>query len=898
MEQNSHNKSTRRGDFMTNIWGFLTQTLSVSVIAALILLIKTLLNDKLSPRWQYGIWSILAFRILFPVPVKAKIILPIPVWVETLKSIVEKGLNSNYSDVYIPAKLTHIFPNAVGVPKSITDWIFVIYAVGIIVSLMWYMVSYLKLRQMLKRGAMPSENAMQTIETVCKKYHLKRCNVVAIKGLPSAFVCGGWNTILALPAEKEVDEKVILHELLHLKYHDEMQSFLWCILRSFHWCNPFLQYVFCRIENDMESLCDQRVLERLEGEERREYGMILLDMANEKYARMPGTSSISNGGRNIGCRIAAIVRFKKYPKGMSLVSICIGILLFFEAFVGQAQAGSEKEYQPVEANELHYALANARVNRCTTVAGALDTYAKGLLLENGIYVATASPLEKQVEIETKLMGNEPTSNPFYHYDAGEEFDQLYSWDGYRIYNLIEVEENQYEAILTFSVTDEVDSRKNSLLVPVEVRYEDAWVVEEMGERRVTPFEVNSVSHPSLGIPAGKTYHAEGEHGTAEISLISEHHIKNEVQQTSFLGMAAFDESVKVNAEFEYVYLHDVVEYTCKADRDGDLPQKTYGFQYNLVDKEGNAAFEDITTNHTNRGSGMYGNVYAIDDIQENYRGLESQHNSSCGYSPDEVKDHIPNAYRMKVYWDGEEVEELTLTETEPDNQKLYAVTEKTESDYSIYISSKSMRDLKSRMDFDYQEAKKNGKIVEEVSYITKRDALEAAMFSYGIEEKETLETYGIYECDLYGSYSPSLFINDTKILEPKLYYNAENGEWIITCGGYYTGDDYKKQLLPGDVGGREHFGFKITEKIGEYTSYVTDSYANIQDSTGNKREETTNRSSGVGSEGVDYELQDYTYLDSSLQLQYVGARWYCANSYAPGFENISGELSVFYNHKN
>lgn len=209
-----------------------------------------------------------------------------------------------------------------------------------------------------------------------------------------------------------------------------------------------------------------------------------------------------------------------------------------------------------------------------------------------------------------------------------------------------------------------------------------------------------------------------------------------------------------------------------------------------------------------------------------------------------------------------------------------------------------MRDLKSRMDFDYQEAKKNGKIVEEVSYITKRDALEAAMFSYGIEEKETLETYGIYECDLYGSYSPSLFINDTKILEPKLYYNAENGEWIITCGGYYTGDDYKKQLLPGDVGGREHFGFKITEKIGEYTSYVTDSYANIQDSTGNKREETTNRSSGVGSEGVDYELQDYTYLDSSLQLQYVGARWYCANSYAPGFENISGELSVFYNHKN
>ena len=883
---------------MTNIWGFLTQTVSVSLIAALILLIKALLNDKLSPRWQYGIWSILALRILFPVPIETRILLPIPVWVETLKGVVEKGLNSNYSEVYMPAKLTHIFPNASGTPISITDWVFVLYAVGILVSILWYLISYLRLYRMLKTGAKPSEKILQRIQNVCEKYDLKNCNTVTIEGLPSAFVCGGWRPILTLPEDIEVDEKVILHELLHLKYHDEMQSFLWCILKSFHWCNPFLQFIFRRIENDMESLCDQRVLERLEGEERREYGLILLNMANEKYARMPGTSSISNGGKNIKRRIAAIVRFKKYPRGMSLVSICVGVLLFFEAFVGDVYAVNNKIYQPVGVNELNYALANARVNRCKTVAGALDTYAKGLLLENGIYVATASSMEKHAEIEKKLMGNESTSNPIYHYDSGEEFDQLYSWDGYKIYNLNEVKENQYEAILTFSVTDEVDSRKNSLLVPVQIRYEDAWVVDEMGERRVTPFEVNSVSHPSLGIPMMKTYFAEGKYGTAEISLISVHHIKNEIQQTPFLGMEAFDETIKVNAEFEYVYLYDVVEYVCKADEAGNLPQKTYGVQYNLVDEEGNTAFEDIITNHTNRGTGMYGNVYAIDNIQENYRGLESQHNSSCGYSPDEVEVHIPNAYRMKTYWDGEEVEELTLTEKESDHQKFYMVSEKTESNYSIYISSKVMRDLKSRMDLDYQEAKKNGKIVEDASYDIKRDVLEAALFSYGIEEKEVLETYGIYECDLYGSYSPSLFVNDTKILEPKFYYNAESGEWIITCGGYYTGDDYKKQLLPGDVGAREHFGFKLSNIIGEYTSCITDSYAVIQDAIGNKREETTNRSSGVGSESVDYELQDYTYLDSSLQLQYVGARWYCANSYAPGFENISSELTVFYNHTN
>ena len=92
-------------------------------------------------------------------------------------------------------------------------------------------------------------------------------------------------------------KRFLLHELMHRTYADALQNAFWCILRALHWCNPFLQYVFHRIGNDMESLCDQRVLEELEGEERRAYGKILLSMTDEKYARAPGTTSISNGGK-------------------------------------------------------------------------------------------------------------------------------------------------------------------------------------------------------------------------------------------------------------------------------------------------------------------------------------------------------------------------------------------------------------------------------------------------------------------------------------------------------------------------------------------------------------------------------------------------------------------------
>ena len=36
---------------MDNLWSFLNQTLALSVTAVLILLLKKLFEDKLSPRW-------------------------------------------------------------------------------------------------------------------------------------------------------------------------------------------------------------------------------------------------------------------------------------------------------------------------------------------------------------------------------------------------------------------------------------------------------------------------------------------------------------------------------------------------------------------------------------------------------------------------------------------------------------------------------------------------------------------------------------------------------------------------------------------------------------------------------------------------------------------------------
>ena len=61
---------------MDNLWSFLYQTLAVSVAAAVLLIAKRLFLDKLSPRWQYGVWAILALRALVPAGLLGRTLVP------------------------------------------------------------------------------------------------------------------------------------------------------------------------------------------------------------------------------------------------------------------------------------------------------------------------------------------------------------------------------------------------------------------------------------------------------------------------------------------------------------------------------------------------------------------------------------------------------------------------------------------------------------------------------------------------------------------------------------------------------------------------------------------------------------------------------------------------------
>lgn len=527
---------------MRDIWALLIQTLTVSGAAAVVLLVKELLRDKLSPRWQFCAWSVVGLMLLLPAGYGGRyVLIDWPLLVESVKSL----LTGSYTLTKITAPIP-LLPQSV--PQGILDWLFVGYLAGVVFCLGRYLVSYVKLRAVLRHGVSPDAETERKLQYVEQQYQLHCCRAVMVPGLQSAFVCGVLHPILVLPAEQETNEKVLLHEMLHLKYKDVVWGMVICLFRCIHWCNPFLWYCANRAQNDIESLCDQRVLERLEGEDRREYGRILLSMTNEKYARAPGTSSAANGGKNIHRRIESIARFKRYPAGMALVSVCILIVLVASMMQGSAIRVIQLQ-QP-----LSVMLARARLTQCTTPAGALDTYAKAMLTGQGAYRIMCAPETQREEISLQMVKNQNDQiEPLWQDAMRSEIDTNV---GYYVYDLRKIDKNTYHMLLLMKTEQqpETDVGMRIAVQNVKISREgQRWVAEPLDDFQVRESRSAMLPWGCEELPAA-TYVAETEDFRVEISCQNTYSIKNEkaVEQESviFLGSRQFDDTPKPNTAFD------------------------------------------------------------------------------------------------------------------------------------------------------------------------------------------------------------------------------------------------------------------------------------------------------------------------------------------------------------
>lgn len=384
-----------------DIWTVLLHGAQASVAAGFLLVLQRIFGDKLSPKWRYAIWFVLLARLIVPPRWGPAVLDPAP-WVNGLRISVELGLESH---------------------EWLTDGLFGLYLLGMLACGGWLLLGWGRLRRTL-RDAVPVEGERRkAVLGRAEECGLRPpAEIVESQQAGSPFLMGVFGPVLVVPVGWQEDKNVVLHELIHLQNRDVAAGWLTALFRCLHWWNPFLWWVFDRIDSQREERCDQQVLERLEGEERRDYGRALLSMAEDRAVRVPGATSMANGGTQIKTRIESIARFKTFPEGMGLVTVCMAVILLPYLVMGFP---AFQEPAPALPSFVQYfgpgwQMAWGMSARPATVAGALDTYAKGVVQNNLAWQASAlSPDEYNALWERR-------NQPALAYGTGPMFRGVYA----------------------------------------------------------------------------------------------------------------------------------------------------------------------------------------------------------------------------------------------------------------------------------------------------------------------------------------------------------------------------------------------------------------------------------------------------------------------------------------
>lgn len=299
-------------------------------------------------------------------------------------------------------------------------------------------------------------------------------------------------------------------------------------------------------------------------------------MANDKYPRAVGTTSLSNGGKNIAQRIEAIVRFKRYPRGMALASVCVVVVLAASCLVGMVDKEEPLYGMMYFGPKTDREVAASHLNYCTTVAGALDTYAKGIINESSLCLAMATTGETQKEMEalarTGTYRGLPSEIEVYHaidHDVPSKESVRYQL-GYVYYdkmeapsvrNLQKEKDGSYSALLVLYVTQVLDPELHyitddegkiggQLVFSLKVWKEGVrYVVQQLGDSVLYTEGIAGTYSPYL-VPALKTYAAEGNSGSVVVTCRSSHRVGTYYTSSGiFGGTSQLREDPDPNAEF-------------------------------------------------------------------------------------------------------------------------------------------------------------------------------------------------------------------------------------------------------------------------------------------------------------------------------------------------------------
>lgn len=312
-----------------NLTDYFFQTCQISakatVICLIILMIRRIFGERISPVWRYALWFILIALLIIPwTPVSEISLLHLlpgsgmitnkNQWVNGVICFIKApGLNEFY--LSLPSQTTFTPDDGIlALPTLI--WISGSVFVGaFILAQSIHFLLFIR-----NHNQVTHEKTLRLLEACKVESGVKSVLVLIETDMvesPALFGCIRPRLLLPKGTIKKMDQEslrlVLLHELRHLKHQDILTGWIMTWLLVIHWFNPLIWLSMYLFRRDREFACDAMTLSHLPPSDRTRYGLMLLTSTAGPglKKKLPGLIGIIEVKSQIKRRIEMIANFDK-----------------------------------------------------------------------------------------------------------------------------------------------------------------------------------------------------------------------------------------------------------------------------------------------------------------------------------------------------------------------------------------------------------------------------------------------------------------------------------------------------------------------------------------------------------------------------------------------------------
>lgn len=301
----------------------LVSTLSGSVLAFIIIMLKMATKRFFGYKWNYYIWLIVLLAMIFPFSVKQYKEFDISLEKSSLVLTDEVDVKPNKDN---GIQQNNIQTNTdKNIKVNSTDIIEKVWISGVFVALLINIISYIKMLIKIRK-----HSVLISLQEI-KRYTKRKLDVKVCKNISSPFIIGAFKPVLVLPDIEFTDiqlANILRHEITHLKRNDIIYKWFSVFVKCIHWFNPVIYYVSRQINIECEISCDLSVVEHMNKTEKIDYVNTIIDIVsiNNKSRNLPVLKMIESK-KMLERRFIMIKNNKKTGKIMSAISFLMAVVI-------------------------------------------------------------------------------------------------------------------------------------------------------------------------------------------------------------------------------------------------------------------------------------------------------------------------------------------------------------------------------------------------------------------------------------------------------------------------------------------------------------------------------------------------------------------------------------------